>query len=77
MGKYTIHKDGKAGPYLAIEPQDVSTIEKILKNLNILYSKSSSVKDGVETGKVYIRVVNIAHENHTQLQNMLDTYFPE
>ena len=35
MGKYTIHKDGKAGPYLAIEPQDVSTIEKILKNLNI------------------------------------------
>ena len=77
MGKYTIHKDGNAGPYLAIEPQDISEVETMLKNLNILYSRSSSVKDGVETGKVYIIVVNIAHENHTQLQNMLDTYFPE
>lgn len=77
MGKYTIHKDGKAGPYLAIEPQDVSTIEKILKNLNISYSRSSSVKDGVEAGKDYLSVINIDNEKHTQLQNELDTHFAE
>ena len=77
MGKYTIHKDGKAGPYLAIEPQDVSTIEKILKNLNISYSRSSSVKDGMEAGKDYLSVINIDNEKHTQLQNELDTHFAE
>lgn len=77
MGKYTIHKDGKAGPYLAIEPQDVSKIEKILKNLNISYSRSSSVKDGVEAGKDYLSVINIDNEKHTQLQNELDTHFAE
>ncbi len=77
MGKYTIHKDGNAGPYLAIEPQDISEVETMLKNLDIPYFKGSHVVDGEEAGKVYLSVINIDNEKHTQLQNELDTHFAE
>ena len=75
MAKYTVSTDGTAGPYLAVEAKDIEAIETLLRQLDIVYCKSSDSRES-NTGGVILRVYNIEPTAIAKLNNILQQVFP-
>ena len=75
MAKYAVSKEGTAGPYLAIEEEDIETTETLLKSLGILHCKSSDVKEGIN-GRIIFRIINIDSRSIAELDTARQKVFP-
>ena len=76
MSKYTVSTDGKAGPYLVIDPKDYDAIIELLRQKDILFAKSSEIKDG-NTGEISLKIVDIEPQKIKSLNKALAENFPD
>ena len=75
MAKYMVSTEGIAGPYLAVEKQDIDKTEKLLKEMKILHIKSSDIKDG-NTGDIIFRIYTIGYDRIDEVNLELAKNFP-